>query len=104
MQWQAAIGRMQLQSRGKCQPPPPPPPSLVQLLGSVPASSIPSAPHCSHQLPMMPCTCGKCIASILSPRLAYRLQHTCTSAADMIVDSISWPGAAANSFFRWASE
>lgn len=43
-------------------------------------------------VPAMVCSCGKCVAGILSPRMACRLQATAANAADMITDSIDWTG------------
>lgn len=44
------------------------------------------------QAEAMVCSCGKCIAGCLSPRMALRLQRTAESAASMIVDSVDWAG------------
>lgn len=57
----------------------------------------PSTSHTSPSTPVafqghMVCSCGKCIAGCLSPRMSLRLQRTADSSASMIVDSVDWPG------------
>lgn len=40
----------------------------------------------------MGCTCGACIAGILSPRMAYRLEKTASAASEMVKDSMDFNG------------
>lgn len=41
----------------------------------------------------MGCSCGQCIAGILSPRMMLRLERTAASSSEMVLDSMNFKGA-----------
>lgn len=59
-----------------------------------PTAALPAAAAAARRPAKMVCSCGQCVAGILSPRMSLRIERTAASCADMITDSISWQGAA----------